>query len=108
MKQSQRKPAADRPTDSAHTQIVRLNYANPDARLVCVAGSFNDWHPSVSEMIELGHGRWAKDLTLAPGKYEYRFVVDGEWLPDPECSEMVPNPFSGYDSVLTVPSPAQP
>jgi 1,4-alpha-glucan branching enzyme len=108
MKKPTRKPATDRSVRSARTQVVRLSYANPHARTVCVAGSFNDWHPGVSEMISLGHGRWAKDLTLPPGRYEYRFVVDGEWLPDPECAEMIPNPFNGYDSVLTVPSPAQP
>ena len=74
MKKPQRKSATDGPVDSARTLVVRLHYANPDAKLVCVAGSFNDWHPGVSEMIDLGQGRWAKDLTLAPGKYNSLFI----------------------------------
>lgn len=34
-------------------------------------------------MIPLGEGRWAKDLVLPPGTYEYCVVVDGPYLPDP-------------------------
>lgn len=108
MKKSPRKSTPVAPTkiaDVPHTQLVRLNYVNPDAKSVFVAGSFNEWHPAVTEMIDLGGGRWAKELTLDPGTYTYRLVVDGEWLPDPESSELVPNPFGSYDSVLNVPPP---
>jgi hypothetical protein len=34
-------------------------------------------------MINMGQGRGLKELTLPPGTYEYLFVVDGRWLPDP-------------------------
>ena len=104
MKKSSSKPAAGQslPILELHTRLVRLNYVNPNARSVCVAGSFNEWHPKVTEMIELGHGRWAKDLALVPGHYTYRLVVDGEWMPDPESAELVPNPFGSHDSVLNV------
>ncbi len=110
MKKSARKPASAIAAveNTPHTRVVRLDYVNPYAKSVCVAGSFNDWHPAVTEMINLGDGRWAKELTLDPGTYTYRLVVDGEWLPDPESAELVPNPFGGYDSVLNVaPPPAK-
>ena len=42
---------------------------------VGIAGSFNDWHPNVTPMIRLNDGKWAKELALPPGRYEYRFVV---------------------------------
>ena len=61
------------------TRLVELVASFPGARSVCVAGTFNDWHPLVTEMINVGGDRWAKALTLPPGRYEYRFVVDGEW-----------------------------
>jgi hypothetical protein len=32
-------------------------------------------------------------LPLHPGRYEYRFFVDGEWQNDPYCSSLVENPF---------------
>jgi Glycogen recognition site of AMP-activated protein kinase len=39
---------------------------------------------------------------LEPGTYEYCFVVDGKWIPDPLAKEMVPNPFGSRNSVITV------
>lgn len=53
-------------------------------------------------MISLGEGRWFKELVLAPGFYEYRLVVDGEWIPDPSADETTSNPFGGINSVLKV------
>ena len=53
-------------------------------------------------MIPVGEGRWVKELALPPGDYEYRFVVDGAWIPDPLAKETVPNPFGEMNSVLKV------
>jgi hypothetical protein len=53
-------------------------------------------------MIALDHGRWAKDLVLPPGHYEYCLVVDGQWRPDPRAQETVPNPFGGRNSIRRV------
>ena len=53
-------------------------------------------------MVGLGDGRWVKELMLAPGRYEYRFVVNGEWLDDPNAKEVTPNPHGGVNAVLTV------
>src|SRR5437879_6496292 len=70
------------------------------ARKVCVAGNFNNWRPEATEMIPTGGGKWAKELRLQPGTYEYRFVVDGEWTTDPKASGTVPNPFGDLNSLL--------
>jgi hypothetical protein len=64
---------------------------------------FNDWHPGATPMIDLGHGRWVKELTLPPGRYEYQFVVDGHWMHDRTAHETVYNPFGGLNSVVEVP-----
>lgn len=96
-------PPAPRPkARRAAPVLVHLEYRDPQARSVCVAGSFNDWHPSVSEMLNVEPGRWVKELTLPPGSYEYRLVVDGEWKADPGCPERVANPFGSENSVLRV------
>jgi hypothetical protein len=42
------------------------------------------------------------DLAVQPGRHEYLFVVDGQWVPDPKAPETVPNPFGGRNSVLVV------
>lgn len=84
------------------SQCVRLELTRPDAREVGIAGSFNDWHSSVTPMIRLINGKWAKELALPPGRYEYRFVVDGEWVDDPAATELIPNPFGTPNAVLVV------
>lgn len=89
------------------SQRVVLQLTWPGAQEVSIAGSFNDWHPSVTPMIRLSDGQWAKELSLAPGRYEYRFVVDGEWVDDPAATELIPNPFGSANAVLEV-RPATP
>lgn len=85
------------------TPHVRLELTHPNAREVCLAGTFNAWHPAATPMVALGDGRWVKELTLTPGRYEYRFVADGEWLADPGAAEVAENGFGGLNSVLVVP-----
>lgn len=54
-------------------------------------------------MVAVEDGRWVKELILLPGTYEYLFLVDGQWMPDPSAKETVPNPYGGVNSVVTVP-----
>src|ERR1035441_6840608 len=81
---------------------VRFEFTHPTANTVCVAGTFNDWHPEAKAMHPLGNGHWLKDTALPPGNYEYCLVVDGHWMTDPLATESVPNPFGGKNSVLKV------
>ncbi len=63
-------------------QAVYFEYIDPTAQSVAIAGTFNDWRPQVTPMVNMGGGRWRKLLVVAPGTYEYTFVVDGRWLED--------------------------
>ena len=58
-------------------------------------------------MIPMAKGRWAKNLTLPPGIYEYRLLVDGEWMTDPLARETVANPFGSENSILRVLTPSE-
>ncbi len=53
-----------------------------DARKVYIAGSFNDWSTNQTPMKPSGNG-WSIELPLKPGKYTYKFIVDGRWMTDP-------------------------
>ena len=83
---------------------VCVEFIHPQASEVCIAGSFNDWHPNATPLISLGDGKWVKELVLPPGRYEYCFVVDCQWVDDPAAKETVPNPFGGFNAVLVVES----
>jgi len=84
-------------------QEITLTIFAPQAREVKLAGNFNDWNPDVAPLKNRGQGEWVARLKLRAGQYEYRFVVDGEWIADPGTSHTRPNPFGGLNSVLTVP-----
>jgi 1,4-alpha-glucan branching enzyme len=85
----------------------RFEFTDPNANSVCVAGSFNDWKPEAKALHPGGAGRWWKETVLKPGKYEYCFVVDGKWIPDPRAQETTANPFGGKNSVLTIAEPSK-
>jgi 1,4-alpha-glucan branching enzyme len=83
-------------------QRVHFEFRSPAAASVFIAGAFNDWQPQVTPMIALGEGHWAKDLVLPVGDHEYRLIVDGQWIPDPQATAAAPNPFGGVNSVRKV------
>jgi hypothetical protein len=56
-------------------------------------------------MVHLQGDLWAKELTLQPGKYEYRFIVDDVWTTDPKNAESTANPFGETNSILRVNTP---
>jgi hypothetical protein len=103
-------PAAVSPApkpDSANPSAAKLGHVSlelvkPGAKHVFVAGSFNGWKPEKTPLIQKSNGRWVGDLDVNPGRHEYLFVVDGQWLPDPNAKESVQNPFGGRNSILTV------
>jgi 1,4-alpha-glucan branching enzyme len=76
------------------------------ARHVTVCGSFNGWRPGATPLSRDAAGHWQTTVALAPGRYEYKFVVDGEWLPDVHASQTVLNQYGTLNSVLQVRAPA--
>jgi chromosome partitioning protein len=73
----------------------------PEATRVQLAGEFNGWIAEGSEMEAAGQV-WQKTLKLAPGRYRYRYVIDGEWQKDPQNAVVEPSPYGGQDSVLVL------
>ncbi len=97
---SQRKTA--RPQSETAQRQATLSLSMPEAVTVSVAGTFNDWNITRTPMRKDQAGIWKTTLSLAPGRYEYRFVVDGDWITDPNATEFVENPFGQTNSVLIV------
>jgi len=55
-----------------------------DARKVLIAGDFNNWSPMSTPMVNgEAPGLWVTKLPLFPGRYRYRFIVDGHWMTRP-------------------------
>ena len=47
-------------------------------------------------------GVYTATVKLAPGSYQYKFVIDGTWCADPENVNAVPNDHGTFNSVITV------
>lgn len=50
-----------------------------------------------------GGDRWIVEVPLSPGKYQYKFVVDGQWEQDTSNPDTAPDGFGGLNSVITIP-----
>ena len=73
---------------------------------VVVTGSFNNWNPEGYRMIK-ENGKWIFPMVLKPGKYLYKFIVDGEWIVDPANTLFEQNRQGTYNSILWINEPDQ-
>lgn len=96
-------------TKHAHNPSVFTCHSDT-AKTVFLTGSFNDWDPTETPMVRDDDGHWTASLKLAPGRYEYKFVVDGDWCCEPgctaltvDCTHCVINAFGTMNRVLAVP-----
>ncbi len=99
MKLSRRKAAT--PPQETYRR-VQLEFVDPNARMVYVAGTFNEWNQTAIEMVSMGAGRWWKELMLPPGEHQYRFVVDGLWVDDPAAAEYLDNGVGSRNALIRV------
>ena len=68
-----------------------------------IAGDFNNWSPMSTPMQTNGQpGVWVTKLPLPPGRYRYRFVVDGQWMTDPNNQYVEANQFGELNNVVEV------
>lgn len=81
---------------------VRFEADFPRARSVRLTGTFCDWSAKGLALTKREDGVWEAYLQLEPGRHQYRFIVDGAWLPDPHNTETVANEFGGANSLLLV------
>ena len=96
-------PSAFAENTRAMAQRVALTLRRPDAARVHVVGDFNGWRISDGGVLQRNtNGQWATELHLRPGRYRYKFVVDGSWQEDPANPQQETNIFGSVDSILTV------
>lgn len=90
--------------DKAVERVVQFMYKVDRARQVTVAGTFNQWneHNFWLEPDPGSSGLWRGILRLKPGRYEYRFLVDGKWAENPKKLKKVPNTYGTFNCLLEV------
>lgn len=89
---------------SSDSNKITFEYFAPEAREVTLAGSFNGWSTTGTALKKDRTGRWRISLDLQPGRYEYRYLVDGKWQNDQNNNKCVRNAYGSQNSVIEVPS----
>ncbi|MCF7857727.1 MAG: cyclomaltodextrinase [Candidatus Cloacimonetes bacterium] len=68
---------------------------------VFISGDFNNWKPDEYELAET-NGIYEIELELPQGRYEYKFIVDGNWLVDETAENIVRDKFGNRNSLINV------
>lgn len=84
------------------SQITFVYSPNGQCKKVFVVGTFNDWQPLQGKMTRQKDGSFRKRIQLPPGEYRYKFIVDDQWVVDPQAEALVPNAFGTSDAVILV------
>lgn len=76
-----------------------------EARHVFLAGDFTGWSPTAMAMIKIDSG-WTAGVKLKPGKWYYKFVIDGNWEIDADNLRDENDGNGSVNSVFFVPNSA--
>lgn len=83
------------------TEVVFSVFA-PEAKQVYVAGDFNAWKLDEDSRMINHNGTWSRKINLDPGRYYYRFIIDGKWVEDFNNPKREINPFGELNSLLEI------
>jgi anti-sigma factor RsiW len=98
------KPAPPRDGCAGHpTLLVRFSISAPGASDVHVVGDFNSWSREATPLQDPdGNGVWTISLPLTSGRYQYKFLIDGRWVVEPDAPSYHPDGFGGRNSLLSI------
>jgi 1,4-alpha-glucan branching enzyme len=100
-KEKARKATAAKKSRAAAPSI-EFTVMAPEAREVFLVGDFNGWQMEGFQMRKFKDGVCRKKVQLKPGRYEYLFLVDGDWRTDPQNDARCTNPFGMENSVIQI------
>ena len=88
-------------TTPAKRHLVDFQFYAPGAKSVKVVIGLSGSLIREFSSDHLGGGAWTLRLLLTPGRYEYHFLVDGEWRPDPLAPQFLGH-AADKNSTITV------
>ena len=96
------KNSKPKPANHGKRRIL-LSISAPAGSEVFVAGDFNEWDHLKHRLTDKGNpGQFRRFIFVDPGRYEYKFNVDGDWQIDPNCEAWAPNQFGSLNSVISI------
>ncbi len=85
-----------------------FTYQSSTAKEVSIAASFNNWSAKANPLTNKGNGEWKIEIEVQPNYYQYKFVVDGNWLPDPQNEWEINDGGDNFNSIVKIGDPATP
>lgn len=70
------------------------------AQKAALAGDWNNWQPVT--MRKQKDGTFIVSVDIPPGRYEYKFVVDGRWVHDGDVPGVISNSYGTLNSVAYI------
>jgi len=88
--------------DKKAGEVTFIFKGYPNAKQVYLTGDFNRWSPNGKRMSKYRDGSFRAKVPLKPGEYQYKFIADGNWVPDPEADSQIVNPFGTVNSLVRI------
>jgi 1,4-alpha-glucan branching enzyme len=99
---SQTDPVANDSASPAQHGAAMFRLEAPMAQTVKLVADFTGWEKNPLDLRLGEKGVWQITVALPPGRYAYRFLVDGEWHDDPQCDRCEANAFGTANAVVEV------
>ena len=78
---------------------VTFSIEAKDATSASVIGDFNDWNPADGILSKLKTGTFKNTFDLPKdASYEFKYVIDGVYVNEPESDSFVFNEFAGAEN----------
>jgi 5'-AMP-activated protein kinase regulatory beta subunit len=88
--------------DRIKRRKVTISFEAREANEAILMGDFNNWNAKIHPMKKDNSGVWQKTVMLFLGRYEYKFLVDGQWQIGSKNDQVCFNPFGTRNKVLFV------
>jgi 1,4-alpha-glucan branching enzyme len=81
---------------------VRFVWPGKNVDTIYLVGDFNQWNEKSHPLRRTEARDFELELEIPPGKYRFKYLVDGVWWNDPDAEEYAPNPWGSEDSVIRI------
>lgn len=81
---------------------VRFIWPDSKARRVYLVGDFNEWDERSLPMRKRSGRGFELELDIPPGKYTFKYLIDGVWWNDPDADDYIGNSWGSEDSVILI------